>query len=354
MRIAHLLSSADVAGGQLVALRLAQAARARGHDAWFVSPDEGPFATLARSEGFEVRLVDVSRTFRVDGMLRLARLLRRTRTDVLHTHTQLAANILGRVAARLAGARVVSHAHIESHFRPSRLARLYHGTLDNLTARLCIAVVAVSEDTRRALVEQGYPAGRVVVVYNGVDLDAAPASRPPGRRVAEVARLAPVKGQRELISALRLLPEASLVLAGEDLERGGAYRAELEAHAEALGVRDRVVFRGHDPRVTELLAEVDVVALPSTTEGLPMVLLEAMAHGKPVVATPVGGTAELVVDGETGILVPPGDVEGLAEALRRLLDDPALASRMGAAGRRRVEERFTADRMADRVLELYT
>lgn len=353
MRIAHLVIGGDVAGGQLVALRLAQAARERGDDVWFLSPTEGAFTDVVRAEGFDVEIVDVTRTFRLGGLVRLARLLRHRKTDVLHTHTQLAPNILGRIAARLAGAKAVSHIHIESYFRPSRLVRSYHRALDNATARLCHAIVAVSEDTRRALLEQGYPPGKVVVVHNGVDLDGLPARAEPQRRILEVARLAPVKGQRELISALPRLPGARLVLAGTDLERGGAYQAELERHARELGVGDRVSFRGYDPRIPDLLARVDVVALPSLSEGLPIVLLEAMAHGKPVVATPVGGTPELVVDGETGILVPPGDIGALAEALRTLLDDPQLAARMGEAGRRRVEDRFTAQQMADAVLELY-
>ena len=102
-----------------------------------------------------------------------------------------------------------------------------------------------------------------------------------------------------------------------------------------------------------LLETLDVVALPSWTEGLPLVLLEAMARGRPVVATPVGGTPELVTDGETGLLVPPRDPEALAEALRRVLDDPELARRLGEAGRARVAERFTAAEQEQRMLEIY-
>ena len=93
---------------------------------------------------------------------------------MLHTHTQLAPNILGRVAGRLAGAKVISHLHIENYFRPQPLGRFVHRTLDNATARLCARIVAVSEDTRRALVDQGYPADRVEVVYNGIDVAQTP------------------------------------------------------------------------------------------------------------------------------------------------------------------------------------
>jgi glycosyltransferase involved in cell wall biosynthesis len=144
-----------------------------------------------------------------------------------------------------------------------------------------------------------------------------------------------------------------VLLVGDDLEAGGAFRAGLEDEAERLGVRERVVFAGYRPDATALLAELDVFVLPSWVEGLPIVVLEAMAQRKPVVATPVGGTPELVADGETGLLVPPRDPEALAAALRRLLEDPDLARRLGEAGRARVAERFTAAQQTRRVLELY-
>lgn len=363
MRILHLVIGGDVAGGQVVALQLARAARERGHDVGFVSPTDGPFLELARREGFDVHLIDVSRTFRLGGLLALAGLLRRTCTDVLHTHTQIAPNVLGRVAARLAGARVVSHLHIENYFRPNRLARAFHRTLDNATARLCARIVAVSEGTRRALLDQGYPADRIEVVYNGIELDGAPSSDGRLRRefglppdaplVGEIARLAAVKGQRELIEALVQVPEARAVLIGEDIEQGGAYQTELERLAERLAVRERVVFAGYRSDAPALLADLDLIVLPSSSEGLPIVLLEAMARAKPVIATPVGGTPELVVDGETGLLVPPGDPEALATAIRRLLADPELARRLGETGRERVRERFSASAQAERILALY-
>lgn len=358
MKVAQLVIGGDVAGGQLVALRFADALRARGDETLFVSPSAGPFVDRVRALGYDVALRDVGRTHRVAGAAGLARLLRASGAHVVHTHTLAAANALGRLAGRAAGVPVVSHLHIENHFRPA--SRVLLRTLDNATARLCARLVAVSESTREAYERQGYPR-RIEVLHNGVELD-APASNGRLREelglgdgttlVGEVARLCDVKGQRELIDALALVPDAHVVLVGRDLERGGDYQRELEAAAVRRGVRDRVVFAGErDAR--EILSELDVFALPSWTEGLPLVALEAMAHGRPVVATPVGGTPEVVVHEETGLLVPPRDVEALAAALRRLVEDPALRRRLGDAGRRRVEERFGVDRMTRRMLELY-
>jgi glycosyltransferase involved in cell wall biosynthesis len=356
VRVAHLLIGGEVAGGQLVALQLAAALRARGDDALFVSPTSGPFAE--RAVGYRVLRADVRRLHRLAGAAGLARLLRREHVDLLHTHTLAAANSLGRVAGRLAGVPIVSHLHIENHFRPA--TRAFVRRADNVTARLADALVAVSEDTRRAYERQGYP-HRIEVVYNGVALErrgvhglrqefGVPRDAP---LVAEIGRLCDVKGQRELIEALAQVPRAHAVLVGVDLEQGGSYQRELERAAERAGVRDRVVFAGARDDAGPLLAEIDVLALPSWTEGLPLVVLEAMAYRKPVVATPVGGTPEVVVDGETGLLVPPRDPGALAAALRRLLDDPDLRAKMGAAGFERVRARFSAEAMSERVLAIY-
>jgi glycosyltransferase involved in cell wall biosynthesis len=351
MRIVHLVIGGEIAGGQVVALRLARAARERGDEVSFVAPDRGPFTELAEHEGFRMEILPLRRSIQLGAAWRLARLLRRRRADVLHTHTLAAANVLSRLAGAAAHVPVVSHLHIENHFRPAT-RRLLAG-LDNATARLAARLVAVSEDTRRAYERQGYPRGRIEVVYNGVDVPANGGfRRNEPARIGEIARLCDVKGQRELLQAVARLPHARLVLAGRDLEQGGAFQDALERESERLGIRDRVEFGFHED-VPALLESLDVVVLPSWTEGLPVVLLEAMAHARPVVATPVGGTPELVVDGETGLLVPPRDPEALADALRRLLGDPDLARRLGEAGRERVAERFTAARQTRRILELY-
>ena len=229
MRIVHLVIGGEVAGGQLVALRLARGARERGDEVSFVAPGPGPFVESLRSEGFPVALADVNRTFRLQAAVRLRRLLRDA--ELLHTHTLAAANVLSRLVSPVP---VVAHLHIENHFR--RLTEPVLRRLDNRTARRCARLIAVSEDTRRAYERQGYPPGRIEVVYNGIDLDGSAA--PTGLRaelgipaaaplVGEIGRLCDVKGQRELIEALSDVPEARLVLFGKDLEQGGAFQAAL-------------------------------------------------------------------------------------------------------------------------------
>jgi len=355
MKVVHLVIGGEIAGGQLVALQLAHAARARGDEVEFAAPSPGPFVDRLADEGFRTHIVTLSRSFDILPGLRLRGLL--DPRTILHTHTLVAGNVLGTLASR---GPVVRHLHIENHFRAATRPVLRR--LDNATARRCARLVAVSEDTRRAYERQGYRPGSIEVVYNGIELDGVgrrlglraelgiPASAPV---IAEIGRLCDVKGQRELIQALPHLPDARAVLIGKDLEQNGAFQASLEREAERLGVRERVVFAGHRNDAVAALAEVDLVALPSWTEGLPGVVLEAMAQRRAVVATPVGGTPELVVDGETGLLVPPRDPHALADAVGRLLADPDLRRRMGEAGYRRVAQQFTAEAMTRRILELY-
>jgi len=170
--------------------------------------------------------------------------------------------------------------------------------------------------------------------------------------VGAVSRLAWKKGIRHLLEAtpriLEAVPDAHVVIAGD-----GPLRSELEAQAAALGVRDRVLFLGSRPDTIALMAAFDVFVLPSVVEGMSNALLEAMAVGRPVVATDVGGNPEVVVDGETGLIVPPNDPHQLAASIQKLLEAPELAAEMGAAGRQRVIERYQIDVMTRRIEELY-
>jgi glycosyltransferase involved in cell wall biosynthesis len=362
MRVVHLVIGGEVGGGQAIALRLAQAARERGHETSVVSPSPGPFLELVEAAGIRAEVVPLGRAARLDGVRLLARRLRAERAELLHTHTLFAGNLLGRLAARLAGVPVLAHMHTENYFRRQAVVEPAQRALDNATARLCRRIVAVSESTRRALEAQGYPGERLVVVHNGVDLpDGAGGGLrgelgidPDAFVVGHIGRLSPYKGQRELLEALATLPaDVHAVLIGIDHESGGSYRQLLETEAARLGLGSRVHFVGYREQAGDLIADFDLLALPSWIEGLPLVVLEAMARAKPVVASRVGGLPELVAEGSTGLLVPPRDVAALAAALAGLTGDRERARRLGEAGRARVVAEFSAQAMADRFLEIY-
>jgi glycosyltransferase involved in cell wall biosynthesis len=193
--------------------------------------------------------------------------------------------------------------------------------------------------------------GRGVVIPLGIDLDrfaSVERRAHEGHVVGNVARLVEQKDQRALVDAapaiLERFADARFVVAGD-----GPLRAKLEARAAGLPFD----FLGERGDVPELLAGFDVFAFPSLFEGLCLAVIEAQAAGVPVVATPVGGIRETVVDGETGLLVPPNDPPALAAAVCRLLDDPALAARLAHEARRRVRERYSVERMVAGTLALY-
>ena len=289
----------------------------------------------------------------------LAAWLRRERIDILHTHL-FGSNTWGRLLGRLAGVPIlIAHEHWSSKTSTEV-------TVDRLLARLSDRILVPSAWSRE-LVHQsdGVPLGQISVVYNGVDTgEFAPRHDGPAVRAAlgipsdapligYVGRLAVNKGgQDDLLRAVAALrgdlPGVHLLIIGD-----GALRPSLTALAAELGLSDVVHFTGVRADVAWLLGAADVFALPSRFEALPIAVLEAMALARPVVATRVGGVPEAVLAEQTGLLVPPGAVEALRAALARVLGDPALAARLGAAGRDRLLAHFTLDQMVRRVEQIY-
>ena len=286
-------------------------------------------------------------------------ILRRQPVHILHTH-MFGSNTWGRLLGTLAGVPVIlAHEHWSS--KDPREA-----WLDRLLYRLGEGVLVPSEATKRVVMATEHlPARHLHVVYNGVDTrqfaprtDAAAVRRELGLPadtflIGSVGRLSADKGgQDSLVRAVAALrpahPQIGLVLVGD-----GPLRAGLEALAGDLGLGPAAVFTGQRADVARLLGALDVFVLPSLREALPIAVLEAMAMRVPVIATPVGGVPEVVQDGATGLLVPPGDAAALREALARLLADPALAARLAAAGQARVQAEFSLDRMVARVDHLY-
>jgi glycosyltransferase involved in cell wall biosynthesis len=274
-------------------------------------------------------------------------------------------NLLVRRAARGLSARVVNLVQTEPTAVVDRggspLEAALRRAIDRSTGRRVDAFIAVSAAIGESLMRARFPRERVFVVHNGVDPAAlraqaegsAPAGMPDGTGslVGSIARLEPVKGIGDFIAAAGIVsegrPDVRFVIAGT-----GPLETELRTAAVA-GLGSRLALVGHVARPAQLIVALDVLVLASLSEGLPTVLLEAGALGVPVVATAVGGTPEIVVDGVTGLLVPPRDPAALADAITALVRDPDRARAMGEAGRRRVEEHFTADRMVAETLAIY-
>lgn len=325
-------------------------------------------AAAFRAVGIDASVAPLRHKGDVSGARTVNRLVRGA--DVVHTHDRRA-GLLVRPAARIRGARAVHTYHGlpeeialrvgregEVHERPpgasrAQIAWLLHGYL-RLEAALTVfgPVVVPSQAMSRFLRAHGLPASRVHVVPNGIDLPAAPAAR---REPAVAGPLViGVAANLEYHKGIDVLLEAC-ALAGRPLRLevlgDGTWRSRLERLASARRVDAR--FSGHVDDVEARFGGMDVLAVPSRAENFPVSVLEAMAAGLPVVATRVGGLPELVVDGETGMLVDPDDPAALAEALDSLAADPDRRRALGESGGRRVAALFGADRMAARMLTLY-
>jgi sugar transferase (PEP-CTERM/EpsH1 system associated) len=358
LSIVHVLSSFGVGGQERVALDLAIGQKARGHRVSVISlapPPDGAMADEFREHGIAVDRVEKRGGLDPTLVPRLARVLRRMHADVVHTHNPLPL-IYGAPAARLVGAAAIHTKHGRNPAgRANRLLR-------RAAAQLASAFVAVSDTTHEQAVEQhDAPRSRMHTIANGIRLDRYhpdPTVRARTRAelqlgdawvVGTVGRLDAYKNQSLLVRAMAplLARGARLVIVGD-----GPTRADVEAAVKALPDPSRVVMTGRRMDVPQLMPAFDVFALSSQTEGLPLVVPEAMAAGLPVVATAVGGIPTVIDEGETGLLVPVEDA-AYAAALRTLHDDRALAKKMGARAREVALARYDYGRMVDAYLALY-
>ncbi len=296
--------------------------------------------------------------FVVAGMAAVWRLCRRTRYDVIHVHWPLPLALFGWAAQRARPARLVTTFYGVELRWVKRALPFLKGFLA-WAARRSDRVVAISTYTAGELRELVDVPIEVIPYSTSLpDVDQAPAAQDGTGPVLFVGRLVERKGVAHLIEAIARLEPVGLRL---EIVGDGPERPRLEALAQRLGVASRVAFRGKIPpdELQASYARAAVCVLPSVldargdTEGLGVVLLEAMNHGTPVIASRVGGIPDIVEDGVSGLLVPPGDAATLAAAVRRLRDDPALARRMGEAGRRRLREQFRWQAIVQRWLDLY-
>jgi len=353
VRVVHVDSARGWRGGQNQALLTARGMAARGHDVTVACQAGGTLAERARAAGLAVRELAFRGDLSPTAVLALAAAMRESRPDVVQLHDPHAVSA-GLLARRLAGpAALVATRRVDFALR---------GPLSRRKYAACDRVIAVSQAIAGVLGRGGLASERVRVVYEGVpDRSALPGGREALRDlgvpedapvVGNVAALTGHKDQATLLEAaakvVTRVPEARFVIVGE-----GELRSRLEARSRDLGLERRCVFAGFRADLDRLIPAFTVFCLSSHMEGLGTSLLDAMAFGVPVVATAAGGIPEAVQDGITGRLAPPRQPDALAAALLEALDDPGRRAAWGRAGRRRYEERFTADRMIDATLAVY-
>ena len=330
----------------------------------FVVAHEGRFADEVRRRGFPVTVVDTRTLVSPGALVALVRHFRRTRPHLVHT-AGARASFYGRLAAWLAGVpAVVSSAHTSiADYEVAPWRRALYLALDRLSARRAGRIIATSDAVATALATHHRVApAKIVTIPNRPDPAELVPTRPRDetRRdlgasgsalLGVVARLTDQKGVGDFLSALALLRERtdwSAVVVGD-----GPLRAGLEAQARELGLADRCRFAGVRTDLADVLGALELLSVPSWSEGLPYLVLEAMLTATPIVATAVGGIPEVITDGVHGTLVPPRDPPRLAEALGRVLDDPARARALAEAARRHAAATLSLDRMLADVDAVY-
>ena len=294
---------------------------------------------------------------------RLAAILRRERIDILHSHLFYSSLFASPVAWASGTSLILETGHGREHWRNGIITSKFF--VDRIAGRFVDGYIAVSEATGRYLqADKGLPGHKISVIQNGCDLKrfvvTADSSRLKTRlRITDdevvllvPGRLEPQKGHRFLIEAMPLIqqrfPKTRLVCVGD-----GSLRTELEQMAAGLRLTKPVLFVGYQSKVEDWYALADVIVMPSLYEGLPLVAIEALAASRPVVATAVDGTSEVIIDGRTGLSVPPQDPEALAHAICALLSDSTLRERVAKTGRDWVWERFTQERQIAQTQDYY-
>jgi len=298
-------------------------------------------------------------------IIQLAAMFTREHVDLVHCHSVIATLCAGPAACMSGKQPIIETCHGREFWREEKRIK-GNFWLDRQASRFVDRFIAVSHATERHLREsKGISGSKIVVIHNGRDLESLQPPKPEEMAEARaglglrneqmlllLGRLAAEKGHALLLDALKMLgprlPPLIAMFAG-----AGPLEGELKSMCEAGGLSDKVRFLGYRGDLQPLLAAADLVVLPSISEGLPLAAVEALAAARPIVATEVGGTSEVVLNGETGLLIPPRDPAALAAAIHRVLSDPVLAFRLGANGRRFVERHFDVRVQIRRTIALY-
>jgi glycosyltransferase involved in cell wall biosynthesis len=353
--VLHLQKVAGISGSEAHLLSLLPRLKERGWDIRFLmlhehEPGAWDFARELTGRGIPLDAIPLAADVDPVAFFRIIGYLGRSRPTILHTHL-VHADVYGQLTGAATGVPVrISTKHGFNEFRENRGFALG----DRAIASLAHAHIAISRGLARYLEEvEGFDGESFEIVHYGIEPNGAPRAEAPSEpRLLCVGRLIPIKGHivllRAFAEARRRVPGLRLDIAGR-----GPLEPALRALAKELELEDSVRFLGHVAPIQRAIEDVAVVVVPSLGEGFGMVALEAMERSRPVIAASIGGLGELVEDGISGLLVPPGDARALAAAIVRLAGDVAEAARMGAAGRRRALDHFLQERCTDRTELLY-
>lgn len=356
----HIDTARTWRGGQNQVLLTVNGLREMGQRAALVAHPNGELRSRA-SEGLELIPIAPRAEMDLGAAWRLSQALKRLRPDVIHAHdphgvamASLALSFGARSAQGYSPALIASR-RVDFHLKSNALSKWKYHQVD--------CFVAASAAIRRMLISDGIAEDRAVTVHEGIDVDRVAAVPPVNVHeafwlphqapvIGNVAALVPHKGQRYLIEAalvvVQQVPDARFIILGE-----GDLRDQLERLVRERHLEKHVLLPGFRTDVLGCIKGFDLFVLSSLTEGLGTSLLDAMACGKPIVATAAGGIPEVVADGTTGLLVEPRTHQSLAAAIVRMLNDAALRQKMGAAGLARVRERFTVERMVAETAAVY-
>lgn len=354
IKVMQIVQSLECGGLEKVAISLADGLQKRFWDVSICCLDKpGNLAPEALNKNINV--INIGKKSGIDFSLvtKLAKIFKKENVKVVHTHN-MGPLIYGTLASRLAGVPVVINTR---HGRERKRCSRFIWLLNN-------EVVTISFDAKNKLLESNrIDANKIKVIYNGIKIDEFEISEENNYRkrlsltdndyvIGTVARLSLEKDQKTLIDAFEIIckqfENARLIIVGD-----GLLRAELEEHCVNLKIKNKVFFMGFRDDVANILNIFDVFVLSSRTEGISLTLLEAMAAGKPIVATDVGGNPEVVADGVTGVLVPTNDPIKMAKSIINILENKKLSKAMAGNGRKRVEEIFSQEKMVMEYEKLY-
>lgn len=355
MKIVHVETGRHFYGGAQQVIWLLRGLRSAGIDCELICPPDAEIFVVAENEGISVAPLACAGDHDLRFAWQLRKLLRETMPDLVHCHSRRGADFLGGWAARSAGVPAVLSRRVDN---PEA------GWIADLRYRPFRKVIAISENVASVLTRNGFEWSRLKVIRDAVDVESINVE--PDRGVlhdefkipsaafciAVVAQLIPRKGHRFILDVLPGLcaahPFIRVVFFG-----AGESESTLRALARKLGLSATVQFAGFRHDLDDYLAAFDLMVHPAEREGLGVAMLKGAAAGLPVIAFDIAGATEAVVHGKTGVLIPPGDLAGLQKAIELMIDEPAMRSELGQAGRKRMQDEFSVATMVESHIELY-